>query len=312
MQRGDRDPVPRGPVAGLQGAVNARLRLEEDGIYGAKTEGAVRLLQQWAGLPATGVADEATLRHLGLSATPAPPAPPPSGPAHWQDTLIPASAKLLAALDYSGGDLSDWPVLQTRDRNGPPGRYATYSASVRDGGPGHETAARFEVRPGDVPHFGGGERAEVQHGPPLYVRAGEETFYGWSMCLGDPGTREFPPPAGWGLIVMQWHSREGSPPLSVHVDRDLRISLENDRPGGYAHPVCPGDPGTWHDYLLHVKWAPDRTGLVELWQDGTRVAHYNAATTVGGEANYLKAGIYRDRQAGTHVVWHDALRVYAA
>jgi hypothetical protein len=246
-----------------------------------------------------------------------PSAPDPTAPVEPAPTvpptpsIVPAGAKLVGYLDYDTGDLTQWRVLQTKDRNSSPGSYNTWRASVRDGGPGHPKAARFEVRPGDVPNFGGGERSEVQASSTFDVREGMESYYTWSMRLGDPGG-SFPGASGWGLIVMQWHSNEGSPPLAIHAQGG-QISFSNNRPGGYRQNVCPIDPGNWHDYVLRVKWGRDANrGLVEMWRDGQKLASRKAATTVNAERNYLKQGIYRDRSSATHVVWHDHLRVYTA
>lgn len=231
------------------------------------------------------------------------PTPPPPGPT----SPIPASATLLKVKDFSTGDLSQFANLQTKDRNGAPGSYSTYSASVRNGGPGHETAARFEVRDGDIPSFGGGERSEVRASD-LNVQAGQKTWYEWSSRLGDAGG-SFPATTSWGLIIMQWHSNEGSPPLAIHADGG-QISLENDRSGGYRRAVCPIDAGVWHDYVLFVEWGTN--GLMEMWRDGVKLVSFRAANVVGTEQNYLKAGIYRSADhTNTHVAWLDNLRVYA-
>lgn len=224
-------------------------------------------------------------------------------------SIVPPSAQLVGSLNYDTGNLSQWSVLQTKDRNGAPGSYNTWRASVRNGGTGHSTAARFEVRDGDIPSFGGGERSEVTAGSKYNVREGQQTYYTWSMRLGDAGGA-FPAVAGWGLIVMQWHSSEGSPPLSIHAENG-QVSVQNDRAPEYVQNACPIDPGVWHDYVLRVKWSRSATGLVEMWRDGQQLLSFPAATTVGAESNYLKQGIYRSSEnTGTHVVWHDNLRVY--
>lgn len=241
---------------------------------------------------------------LGDGTTTPPPPPAPT-------TVVPSSATLVGDLGFDNGWNAGWTNMQTRDRNGAPGTYSTYSASIRDGGPGHPTAARFEVRNGDIPSFGGGERSEVRASGTFDVRSGMESWYSWSMRLGDAGGT-FPAVSGWGLIVMQWHSDEGSPPLSIHAENGY-ISLQNDRSGGYTKNVCPIDPGVWHDYVLHVKWSSSSSGLMEMWRDGQKFTSYNAANCVGSESNYLKAGIYRDAvHTNTHVVWHDSIKQYRA
>jgi hypothetical protein len=74
---------------------------------------------------------------------------------------VAATAAPLFTGDYSTGDFSRWPSVQNRGYNGDGGRYVpTYPATVMDD-PAKGKAAGFEVRSGDVPEFGGGERSDV-------------------------------------------------------------------------------------------------------------------------------------------------------
>lgn len=262
---------------------------------------------QWRNLSEAARQLEANLNLLVAPSAPPPsdppPPPPPSG-----GSVVPGSASLVASLDFNGGNLSQWANLQTRDRNGSPSGYCTYSACVRNGGPGHETAARFEVRRGDVPNFGGGERSEVRAPGSADVREGNERWYTWSTRFGDTGFT--PPNSGWGCIFMQWHAGDGSPPLCLEVNRSGQVSINNNRSGGYSRPVCPIDAGKWHDFVLHVRFSRSSSnGLVEMWRDGVKLASFRAAT-MASDHNYLKMGIYRASQSHTQVVWHDGLKIY--
>ena len=62
---------------------------------------------------------------------------------------------------------------------------------------------RVRPQPGDVPDFGGGERAEVQSDAPgAVVHEGDERWYQWSMKF----PADFQNPTGVWFIVMQWHA----------------------------------------------------------------------------------------------------------
>ena len=120
---------------------------------------------------------------------------------------VPIGSREVFRGDFDAGDLTQWRTAQTKDHNGRPGTYDTRSISVRDGGPRHPTAARFEVRDGDVPSFGGGERAEVRVEDAGDVRSGDERWYEFSLMF-EPG----PNPTGGWFIPMQWHAVDNSPP----------------------------------------------------------------------------------------------------
>jgi hypothetical protein len=76
-------------------------------------------------------------------------------------TPVAEAAATLFVGDYSTGDFSQWDSVQNRGYNGDAVRYVpTYSATVVDD-PVKGKVARFEVRSGDVPDFGGGERSQV-------------------------------------------------------------------------------------------------------------------------------------------------------
>lgn len=76
-------------VRELQALLNAagiEPRLAEDGLLGPKTQAALRQLQAHAGLPATGVADAATLAALEARAAPTPRNPAQPAPSDGVDT----------------------------------------------------------------------------------------------------------------------------------------------------------------------------------------------------------------------------------
>lgn len=58
--------------------------------------------------------------------------------------------------DFSSGNFKQWPIVQTRSYNSSGANYVpNYSAQIINE-PGRGNVARFEVRNGDVPSFGGG------------------------------------------------------------------------------------------------------------------------------------------------------------
>lgn len=229
---------------------------------------------------------------------------------------VPVGSRVVFVGDYDTGDLTQWATLQTHDWSQFAGDYCTYRACVHDDGAGHSTAARFEVRDGDVPPFGGGERAEVRtgDGPSSggYAYEGDERWYEMSVKFDENFRNPRVSSAGW-FIVMQWFGY-GAPALALQVSESNTLEFGGDGvPRRYHRPIGEVRPGEWVDYILHVKFSKiPSVGFVEAWADGVLVLPRYNRPTMTTESSYLKQGIYRDANAGgTQVVWHDGLRVTA-
>ena len=257
-----------------------------------------------------------------------PPAEPsaavaPSGPPH---RIMEVSRELCYLGDYSTGDFRQW-LVQCAGYNGPGAEFpGSYSARVvPDAEYGH--AARFEVRAGDVPPFGGGERSEVSGDDSSGGGDGQERWYQFATRF-DPGFPSNHADLGWGL-TNQWHGDAdvGSPPLNWSVsEQNGQWTLLADRqsaPGQYLDKVAlyrtPLDVGSWHDVKMHVRWSTsDEIGFVRLWHNGAPQTFtdgsqtYRVRTLIPGTAApsvYYKEGYYRQNGIGpTGVVHHAGFR----
>jgi hypothetical protein len=213
--------------------------------------------------------------------------------------------------DYETGDFSQWGVCQS----------ATINAGC-DGFTGDRTmrivtddvrqgryAAEFDLKPGDVPDFGGGERAEVRSDAPgAVVHEGDERWYQWSMKF----PADFQNPTGVWFIVMQWHAGSGSPPLAINISNNGTVDIGGDGLKGEPQPtIGPVRRGEWVDYTLHVKFSRKHDGgFVEAWENGTQTVPRTERATMTSDENYIKQGIYRDTGPATSVRL-DGLRVTA-
>lgn len=115
----------------------------------------------------------------------------------------------------------------------------------------------------------------------------------------------------WWLILCQLKQfYGGSPPLEIGIDSH-QFKLEGNRNVFLA----PATREVWHDFLLHIKFAPDITGGLEIWLDDQNVfPWWNGATmdTYNGapDPTYIKQGIYRVTSWDvTHVAYFAPMRI---
>lgn len=230
--------------------------------------------------------------------------------------------------DYSTGDFSQWWV-QCKNYNGNGNAFpGSYSASIV-GDASFGRAARFEVRTGDVPPFGGGERSEVSGGSSSGGREGDVRWYRFATKF-DQSFPDNHADLGWGL-TNQWHGEtlDGSPPISWSVSEQngqwTLVAERQSRPADYLGTVVvfstPLDAGSWHDVTMRIGWSVSESGgFVELWHNGVRQTFTDGSQTyrvrtlvpTAAPSVYYKEGYYRDNGiAPTGVVYHSGFRCAA-
>ncbi len=147
-------------------------------------------------------------------------------------------------------------------------------------------------------------RAEVEPDIPD-IRPGDDFFFSFSTKLAD----DFPVDRAWQVIT-QWKARaDGSPPLSLHVEKGQYMlqggaGLSDDGPEPFKTELGPAVTGEWVDWMVHIKFSPDpQEGFVEIWQGGREVlarfqpetgTMYPAEESGEGAESYLKTGYYRE------------------
>ena len=237
---------------------------------------------------------------------------------------IAAGATPLFTGDYATGDFSQWPIVQTKTYNSSGKDYVpTYPATIaQDTAKGN--VARFEVRAGDVPSFGGGERSEVQADANVGGAEGQVRWYRFSTKF-DPTFPQNHADLGWGS-TNQWHPDipGASPPVSWTVGMkngywSLTINKQS-APGTYLDVFSifdtPLATGQWHDVTMQIRWsASDTEGWIRLWLNGIRQTFLNGADTyfvgtlIPGITNVdYKEGYYRKPMSPTGIVYHTGFR----
>lgn len=226
--------------------------------------------------------------------------------------------------DYSTGNFAQWQVVQNKYYNSTASSYVpAYPATVvTDGQKG--STARFEVRSGDVPSFGGGERSEVSASAATTGGTEGQTRWYQMSTKFDPSFPQNHRDLGWGL-TNQWHSdaSTGSPTVSWAVSSrngywSLLIQRQSS-PGVYLDSTSIFDVplGTsWHDVKMQINWSTsDTKGFIRLWLNGVRQKFVNGSDTyyvrtmIPGTTNvYYKEGYYRQAMSPTGIVYHTGFR----
>lgn len=207
--------------------------------------------------------------------------------------------------DFETGDLTQWD--EDRTQRVSDDRLRVVTDPVRQG----RYALRAEVRQGDDPIDSGDDRAEVlrkdEQDPEGSVR-----WYAWSTML----PRDYPIDESWQVFLQFKQDGEGSPPVQLGAaDGTVGISAYG---GKFTMWETQPELGRWHDFVLGVKWSPDKSvGWLELWYDGQQVLPRTTVATMyafDGRTlpNYVKLGYYRAREIEPPgVIYHDGFRVGA-
>jgi hypothetical protein len=131
--------------------------------------------------------------------------------------------------------------------------------------------------------------------------------------------------AGWFQVAEVYgQPYGGSPTMGIDLSADssglnhivlARDVTHNDQPW-----VGPALDGKWHTVILHVHFATDNTGFVQIWYDGTQQKFTDGTTQLnyitlqsginwdGTDGNFLNINEYRQAGAfpGTVTIYHGA------
>jgi len=243
--------------------------------------------------------------------------------------------------DFATGDFSQWGQVNNKDAHGTRGAgngdnfyvgYPDYPAQIISPDKDCGYVCRFEVRTGDVPAFGGGERSEVDTGPQIAAE-GDTIWVAWSIMF-DPTFPTNHQTLGWG-VVGQFHDYPDG--LSSPVISWGWGPLTNgDTSSGYwwltqTPQATPGDyslgniallklplnVGVWQDIMMQIRFKSDATGTVKCWLNGAPQTFLTGGTTFTGQTMittvpgiHYQLGYYR--QAGiapTGIVSYTGLRI---
>jgi hypothetical protein len=190
------------------------------------------------------------------------------------------------------------------------------------------SSARFEFAKTDPINYNGYLRAELQQD--FKTDSTGDNWYGFSQFLpsdyvSDPVTE----------AVAQWHEVPDwdlgenwrSPPISMEIKNDhyfikvmwasAAVNTNQTKDGEIYYDLGPVDKNKWNDWVFHIKFSYQSTGVLEVWKNKTKVLTRNGPNSYNDENfPYFKLGIYKWAWAGSssspeskRVLYYDEVKV---
>ncbi len=91
----------------------------------------------------------------------------------------------------------------------------------------------------------------------------------------------------------------------------LSITINNDS-GQHSlfetgSPENPALVGEWTDFNYHIRFAKDKTGVLEVWMNDEKIVDYSGQLSYSDDMNssYFRLGLYRDAYLVPMIVYFD-------
>jgi Polysaccharide lyase len=247
----------------------------------------------------------------------------------------PSAADVAFTGGFETGSLAEWSGAQCANTGVPSDASVTRGSVYVTVGHGQgRYAARF-----DLPAADGRNACEVL--AERNIGLGTDDYYGLMVFF--PKNWREPSSAGWGLAIAQlgFQGIWGSPiSLNAHAHRVLLVVQSglcsptsssspgctySSGPGGNLRPMAaipaPLALGVWHELIVHVHHATDRSGAVDVWHrlksqtkwsktvslDGYPTVQWTAEglSTLGYSGTVDKIGGYRGAADFPLTIWQD-------
>ncbi len=253
-------------------------------------------------------------------------------------TAMPTFATVLFNGNFETADHSQWSDLSWNLDRPEAEQFEIVTDIVREG----TYAARMTVHDGDEFLDTGGERVQLERPDAYNEEEGTEYWYSWSTFFPADWQNLTNAPDDW-LLIADWHATNNADfseicqPLQIELNgnNQLIATILSGNVTGYDcfngsgtanyfdQVIVDGlDLGKWNDFVIHVKWTVEDTGVVEIWHKTddeatfTKVLNQSGIPTrqyVNNKANsdtpYFILAHYRsEEQAHTSVLYQDAFR----
>ncbi|WP_082886270.1 polysaccharide lyase [Flavisolibacter tropicus] len=188
---------------------------------------------------------------------------------------------------------------------------------------------RFEFSKSDPLQYNGYVRAELKQD--FKTDETGENWYGFSHYLPKDFVAD-PVPE----VIAQWHEIPDkqlgedwrSPPISLEIKNDHYfikvlwasnpVNTNRTKDGELFYDLGPVDKSKWTDWVFHIKFRYDSTGILEVWKNKEKVLFREGPNSYNDQRfPYFKVGIYKWGWAGggkrspesTRILYFDEIRV---
>lgn len=231
--------------------------------------------------------------------------------------------------DFETRDASQWEALHCNQTNDASNPFSIVSSPTREG----KYAAKLTVSNNDKFQDMSGERCDLLR-PDHDEKEGDEYWYAWSTYF----PKDWQAPKDW-FVIADWHSRyqDVCQLLQIEVTEEnaLIAKVLTGNVSGYQcfdgngsafateQTITPKlDLSVWNDFIIHVKWTANSTGLIEIFfkneikEQYTKVVSLKGIPTLQYQENintplrpYFKLAHYRsDKNTHTSTLYHDGFR----
>ncbi len=196
------------------------------------------------------------------------------------------SAEVQASVVFNGnfetGDYSQWDELEWNTSRPEAEQFEIVTSPKREG----QYSAKMTVHDGDEFESTGGERVQLERPETYNENDGDEYWYSWSTYFPSDWQNLTGSPDDDWLLIAAWHSSNPGPfedvcqPLQFEINgqNQIIVRMLTGNVEGYDCYTGPGtaeyfdqvivdslDLGEWNDFVVHIKWKADNTGLLEVW-----------------------------------------------
>jgi hypothetical protein len=250
-----------------------------------------------------------------------------------------ASANVVFDGGFETGNHSQWSDLSWNLDRPEAEQFEIVTDIVREG----TYAAKMTVHDGDEFLDTGGERVQLERPDAYNEHEGDEYWYSWSTYFPSDWQNLTNAPDNDWLLIADWHASNNADfgeicqPLQIEINANNQLiatMLTGDVTGYncfngsgtanyYDQVIVDGiELGKWNDFVIHVKWTVENTGVVEIWHKTNDEAVFTKVFEQAGvptlqyinnknnvDTPYFILAHYRsEEQAHTSVLYQDAFK----